>query len=83
MRIFWEKNCKNRLSVGGSASEPLFAFRGWGFRPQTPALLLPRTITTLSSSFLVLNTFYSAPKRTKQLQRMFCLCFFRTFAPIF
>jgi len=28
--------------------------------PQTSALLLPLTITTFSSSFLVLNAFYSA-----------------------
>jgi len=34
------KNCKNRLSVGGSAPEPLFASGGWGLRPQTPELLL-------------------------------------------
>jgi len=29
-----------------------------GFRPQTPALLLPLTIKTLFSSFLPLNAFY-------------------------
>jgi len=38
------KNCKNRLSVN----------------PQTPVLLFPPTIITLSSLFLVVNTFYSA-----------------------
>jgi len=50
---FGEKNCKNRLSVGGSAPEPPFASGGWGWSPQTPALLLPLTITTLSSAFLL------------------------------
>jgi len=63
---FLRKNCKNHLSVGGSASEPPIASGGWGLRPQTPALLLPPTITTLTSSlFLVVNAFYSAQKRTK------------------
>jgi len=53
MCIF-ENNCKNRLSVGGSALEPLFAASGgWEFRPQSPALLLLPTITTLLSSFPV------------------------------
>jgi len=56
---YFLENCKNRLSVGGSVPEPLFASGGWGIRPQTPALLLPPTITTLSSSFLVLNVFNS------------------------
>jgi len=68
MRIFWEKNCKYRLSVGGSTPEPLFASGGLGLRPLTPALLLPPTITTLSSLFLVLNTLYYAQKRAKELQ---------------
>jgi len=54
---FWGKNCKNCLSVGRSAPKPPLACGGWRFRPQTPALLLPPTITTLSSLFLVLNTF--------------------------
>jgi len=65
MRIFFGKNCKNRLSVGGSTPEPPFAFGGWGLRSQTPALLLPRIITTLSNLFLVGNAFYSAQKRNK------------------
>jgi len=65
MRIFWKKNCKNRLSVGGSALEPPFASGGWGLSPHTAALLFPPTITTLSSLFLVLNAFYSAQKQTK------------------
>jgi len=62
MCIFFE-NCKNHLSIGGSAPEPSFASGGWGLRPQTPALLLLPTITTLSSLFLVLNAFYSAQKK--------------------
>jgi len=33
MRIFWKKNCKNRLSVGGSApDETLFASCSWRLR---------------------------------------------------
>jgi len=51
MRIFW-KNCK----------EPPFGSGGWGLRPQTPALLLSPVISTLSSSFLALNVFYSSQK---------------------
>jgi len=57
---FWEKTVK---IVSASGAEPPFASSSWGFRTQTPALLLPPTITTLSSSFLVLNAFYSAQKR--------------------
>jgi len=45
---FLEKDIKNRLSKGGSAPEPPLASGDWGIRPQTPALLLPHTITTLS-----------------------------------
>jgi len=57
MRVFLEKRCRNRLSFGGSAPEPSFASSGciWGLSPQTLALLLPLTITTLSSSFLALK----------------------------
>jgi len=62
---FLGKNFKNRLSIGGSAPEPPFASGGWGLRLQTTALLLPPTNTALSSSFLVLNAFYSDQKRTK------------------
>jgi len=63
MRIFLGKNCKNHLSVG--TPEPPFASGVWELLPQTPALLLPLTITTLSSLFLVLNEFYFAQKRNK------------------
>jgi len=38
---FLGKNCKNRLSVGGSAPEPPFASGGWGLRPRTPAFFFP------------------------------------------
>jgi len=55
---FLEKDVKYRFSVGCSAPEPPLASGGWGIRPQTPALLLPPTITTLSSSFLALNVYY-------------------------
>jgi len=58
--------------------------RGLRPEPPFPALLLPSTITTFSSSFLVLNAFYSAQKEpSNYYKKMFCLCFFCTFAPIF
>jgi len=46
-----------------SAPKPSLASGGWRLCPQTPALLLSPTITTLLSSFLVINAFYSAQKR--------------------
>jgi len=41
------KKWKIRLSVMSSASELPFASDSWELRPQTPALLLPPTITTV------------------------------------
>jgi len=41
------------------------SYQRGGFRPQTSALLLPPTITTLSSSFLVINAFYSSQKKNQ------------------
>jgi len=61
---FLEKDVRNRLSVGGPAPEPPLASGGWGLGPQTPALFLSPTITTLSSSFLALNAVYYLQKRT-------------------
>jgi len=43
------------------------------------SLLLPPTITTLSSSFLLGNAFYPAQKK----KQVTLLCFFRTFSSIF
>jgi len=60
---FYEKKCKNRLSVEGGASERPLAFVGWELRAQTPVLLLPSIVTTLSSSFLALNAFVIYKKR--------------------
>jgi len=56
---------KNCLSVECSALDlrPL-ASGGAELHPQTPALLLPHTITTLSSSFLAVNAVYYFEKRT-------------------
>jgi len=48
MRIFWEKTV---IIISAS-----------GAQPQTPAFLLPPTITSLSSSFLVLNAFFPLEK---------------------
>jgi len=74
---FLRKNCKNRLSIEGSALELCLP------PAETPALLLPPTITTLSSLFLVLNAFYSAQKKKQVTSAKFCLSFFRIFASIF
>jgi len=73
---FFGKNVKNRLSVGGSAPEPPLASGIWGLRPQTSALLLPPTITTLSSSFLTLNTvYYPSMKERFLILPHFCTYF--------
>jgi len=62
MRIFWKETVTNRLRVGGSAFEPLFASGGWGLRPKPLRCYSHPTITTLSSSFLALNAFYYPEK---------------------
>jgi len=66
MRIF-VKNVKNRLCVGGSAPEPPLASGGWRIRPKKPALLLPPTITTLSTSFLAPEVRFITLKKEKYL----------------
>jgi len=63
--VFFEKKTKNNLSVEGSAPDPLFASGGWWLHPQTPVILLPFTVTILSSSFLTLNAFYYPQKRAE------------------
>jgi len=65
MAYFLGKNYKDRLSVGGSAPEPPFASSGWGLGLQTPALLLPLTITNLSNLFLVLNAILFRSKKNQ------------------
>jgi len=40
MLIFWKKNCKSRLSVGGSAHETPFASGGWDLPPD-PHVVTP------------------------------------------
>jgi len=82
MRIFLEKDVKNRFSVGGSAPEPLLASGGWGLRPQTPALLLLPTITTLSNSFLALIAVYYL-QRTNFASSKFLLLFFTSNSVVF
>jgi len=57
---FLKKDVKNRLSVGGSA----------------PALLLPPTITTMSSSFLALIAVYYLQNRTNFASSKFLQLFF-------
>jgi len=54
---FWEKNCKNLLSIGGSAHETPLASGGCRLSPKTPALFLLLAITTLSGLFLTFNAF--------------------------
>jgi len=54
-----EKSCKNLLSV------PPFSSGGWELCPQTPKMLLPPAITTLSSSSLTHNTLYCPLKEEK------------------
>jgi len=54
MRIFWKK-CKNRLSVGGSASEPPFASGGcMGAPPPDPR------IVTLTYYYNLVEALFSA-----------------------
>jgi len=77
-----KKKRKNHLSDWGSASEPLFASGGWGLRFQTPTLLLPPTITILSSSLLSLNAFYYPKKEQNYYSK--CSAFaFSTFCTYF
>jgi len=73
---FLEKDVKNRFSIGGLAPKPPLASGGRGLRPQTPTLLLPPTITTLSSSFLALNAVYYLQKRTNFAYSKFLQPFF-------
>jgi len=67
MRIFWNKNSKNYLSVGVSAPEPLLTTAGLELclPPQTPMLLLLPTIASLSSLFLALIAFYYPSNKNK------------------
>jgi len=57
-----------KISAALGESEPAFASGSWGLRPQTPALLLPLAITTLSSSFLTQNTFYCPQRKNNYAQ---------------
>jgi len=86
MHIFLEKYCKNCFSVclawlpiaSGGRLPPGVASGGWGLRPQTPASLLPPTITILSNLFLPLKMRFITLKMT------LCFYFFlRSFALIF
>jgi len=54
-------SCKIAIASGIPCSQPPLASGRWGLHPHTSALLLPSTITTLSSSFLsiiALNRLY-------------------------
>jgi len=67
MRIFW-KNCKNP-PASGDAPINTPASGGWELRFQTPVLLLSPAITTLSSSFIALNVFYSLQKEQNKYNK--------------
>jgi len=72
-----------RLSVGGRALEPPFAFRRPAVCPPAPALLLSLTITTLSSSFLAINAFYHPQKKNKITAVIFLLLLLSHFCTYF
>jgi len=80
---FLEKDVKDCLSVDGSAPERPLVSGGWGLRSKTPALLLPPTIITLSSSFLALNTLYCLQKRTILASSKFLQLFFTSNSVVF
>jgi len=76
---FLEKKTVKIVSASGAPPDPSFASGGWG-----PALLLPPTITTLSSSFLSVKcSFITLKKEQNNSSKMFCFWFFRTLVPIF
>jgi len=75
MRIFLEKTVKNRRSVEGSAPAPPLASGDWKLCPETPALLLLPTITTLSGSFLALKCGLLPSKRTTVINFSKCSVF--------
>jgi len=54
MRIFMKKNVKI-ASAWGIRPRTTFAPGGWGLHLQTPTLLFPPIVTTLSHSFLALK----------------------------
>jgi len=62
MRIFWEKTVKI-VSASGAL-------------PSDPRAFIPPTITTLTSSFLVLNAFYSAKKEPNNYSKCSAFAYF-------
>jgi len=76
-----EKNCKDRLSVGGSAPNPSLATGGWRLCPQTAAFLLLPAIATFYGLFLAPNAFYYIKKNNYSKWSAFA--FTEAFPPIF
>jgi len=66
---YFFEDVKNRFNIGGSVSEL--------------PLLLPPTITTLSSSFLTLNAVYYLQKRAKFASSKFIQLFFTSNSVVF
>jgi len=63
MRIFWEKNCKNRLSVGGSG--------GWGLCSQTPRCYSRLLLQLCRVCFLCLMHFIMLKKEPSNYSKYF------------
>jgi len=80
---FLDKNCKNCLSVGGSAPELPLGSSGWRLRTQTSTLLLQPAITTFCCSFLASNAFYYIKKEQNNCSKIVCFCSSKAFPPIF
>jgi len=83
MRIFLEKNCKNRFSVRGSAPEPPLASGDWGLRSQTTTLLPQPAITTFCCLFLAINAFYYNKKEQNNCSKESAFASSEAFSPIF
>jgi len=77
MRYFLGKNCKNRLSVGGSAPESPFASGGSDPRVVTPAYYY-NFVEFISSGECILSRLKKKQVTTANV----LLCVFRTFSPI-
>jgi len=60
----------------GSATKPPLASGGWGFRPQTPELLLPSPVTFIfPKPFLALKSLLSKRNENNfEIAKIFCFC---------
>jgi len=76
--FFLEKDVKNRLK-----RQEIRPLTPVGLQRKPPALLLPPTMTTLSSSFLALNAVYYLQKRTNFVSSKFLQLFFTSNSVVF